>query len=228
MNPAYSTPTRQIARTLVVAALATAASMAATIVGIAPAKAQSSPQLCGPLANHYGPFDYRTERGRLRIVEEFHFTPGVEGLVRGRSGSLGGDLNYTLRTSPNHHRALLATMRFSERLKKLQPPDMEFTVECYLERAVRFKPDDTVSRALFAQYLGKLGRTKEAVAQLDVSVGFAKDNPLSHYNLGLLYAELGEFDKALVQAHTAIKMGLDRPDLKEMLVKAGKWQEPTP
>jgi tetratricopeptide (TPR) repeat protein len=206
------------------------AGLAVVALGASPnsAAAQASPQLCGSLNNHYGPFDYRTEQGRLRIVEEFHFTPQVEMLVSGRSGYIGGDLNYTLRTSPNHHRALLSTMRYAERTKSMKPPEMEFTVECYLERAVRFRPDDTVARGLFAHFLGKQGRTAEAVAQVDAAVQFAKDNPLTHYNLGLLYAELGQYDKALLQAHTALKMGLDRPGLKQKLVEAGKWQEPAP
>src|SRR4051812_47506028 len=63
-------------------------------------------QGCGSLANPYGPFDYRTSKDKLDIVEGAHFTPDVETLRSGSTGSLGADIDYTLRTSPNHHRAL--------------------------------------------------------------------------------------------------------------------------
>ena len=35
-------------------------------------------QVCGSLKNGYGPFDYRTQKGNLVIVEEYHFQPQVE------------------------------------------------------------------------------------------------------------------------------------------------------
>ena len=46
---------------------------------LGPAHAQEAPQpnICGSLSNHYGPFDYRTEKGKLIIVESNHFTPVV-------------------------------------------------------------------------------------------------------------------------------------------------------
>ena len=67
---------------------------------------------CGALQNAFGPFDYRTERGyNLDVVESYHFTPPVEALIRGSSGTIGGDLDYTLRAFPNHDRALNATIR---------------------------------------------------------------------------------------------------------------------
>lgn len=67
---------------------------------------------CGALQNAFGPFDDRTARGyNLDVVGSYHFTPPVEALIRGASGTIGGDLDYTLRAFPNHHRALNATNR---------------------------------------------------------------------------------------------------------------------
>ena len=40
---------------------------------------------CGSLTNAYGPFDYRTRKAELKIVEDFHFTPDVETLRHGAS-----------------------------------------------------------------------------------------------------------------------------------------------
>ena len=51
----------------------------ALALGLGAAHAQEA---CGALGNHYGPFDYRTQRDKLKIVEDYHFNAGVEALVR--------------------------------------------------------------------------------------------------------------------------------------------------
>lgn len=192
-----------------------------------PARAQTpdDPNRCGPIANHYGPFDYRTQRDKLKIVEGAHFVPEVEALIRGHRGHLAQDISYTLHTSPNHHRALIAVWRFSEKMKSPQPKWLPRPVECYFDRAIRFAPDDTVVRILYAQFLAKNGRSNESLPQLDVAVTYAKDNPFSHYNIGLAYFDLKQFDKALVQAHRAAVLGFDRTELADQLKAVDQWKE---
>ena len=184
-------------------------------------------QACGSLENHYGPYDYRTEKdGKLHIVEKFHFSPAVEALIHGDSGYIGADLDYVLMTSPNHHRALLATVRYGERLKTNQPPAMNYSIECYFDRAIRFQPDDTVVREMYARYLGKGGHVKEAKEQREVASSYAKDNAISHYNIGLIYFDLKDYDHALAQAQVASTEGYPRSELRDMLKGVGKWEDP--
>ena len=190
------------------------------------AHSQVNASFCGPLKNHYGPFDYRTQKGSLKIVEEYHFTPLVEALMGGKSGYIDQDIDYTLHTSPNHHRALMALAKLADRNKPAQLARLTHPVECYFERAVRFKPDDTVVRILYAQFLIKAGRKNEVQHHLDTAVTHAKDNPFSHYYIGLAYFEMGFYDKALAQAHTANAMGFEYTILTDKLKAAGKWQEP--
>ena len=144
-----------------------------------PVSAQNAPNVCGDLRNAYGPYDYRNDRDKLPIVESFHFTPEVEALIRGKSGYIGGDLDYTLRAFPNHHRALVSMMNLAEREKNRQPRGARYTVECYFERAVRFAPDDTIVRMLFAIDLNKIGRVQEANQQLEESVKLAGNDPFA-------------------------------------------------
>lgn len=191
--------------------------------------AESPSNPCGMIfTDHYGPFDYRRRAQSVKTVEDFHFTPKVEALVSAQSGYIGGDINYTLRAVPNHHRALIAVMRFTEREKSDQLRGMDFPVECYFDRAIRFMPDDIVVRALYAQFLQKRKRTEEGLRHLDYAVTQAGDSPLSHYNLGLVYLELGEPGKALAQAHRANALGLPQAELADRLKALGKWQEPPP
>jgi tetratricopeptide (TPR) repeat protein len=197
----------------------------------AQAQAQSG-NACGDLANAYGPHDYQTERGQpLRLVERGHFPASVEALAHGKHGKntpVGPDLEYTLRAFPNHHRALLAAQRFSERAKKDPPPGMRLPVECWFDRAVRFRPNDVIVRMLYSQYMASKGQREGALAHLEHAQRFAGDNPFTHYNLGLLYLEMKEFDRALAQAHRAIELGFERDDLKAKLVAAGRWSDTPP
>lgn len=193
-------------------------------------QAQAQADLCGDLSNGYGPYDYRTERGEtLGRVDRAHFPPITEALIRGKAerSPPGPDIDYTLRAYPNHHRALAATIRFGAMTKRDPPPGMRYTVECWLLRATRFRPDDTVARGLYAKFLVERNRAAEAVAQLKIAEGHAGDNPFTHYNIGLLYLEAKDYAAALVQAHRALALGFPRTELKDGLAAAGKWQEPS-
>lgn len=200
----------------------------AALVVPALALAQAGPSICGSLDNgSNGPFDYRVERGkRLEVVEQYHFNARVEALVAGQTGAIADDLNYVLRAFPNHHRALLAMTRLAKRHKAQAAPHAPLSVECYYERALRFRPDDTTARMLFATFLNDVKRPDEAVHQLDRAIELGKDNPFTQYNVGLVFAEMNRFDRALEQAHRALQMGFTRPELKGKLQAAGKWSEP--
>ena len=207
-----------------------------------PALAQVDATFCGSLGNAYGPYDYRSDHhkqapgdqmshpAKRRLVEGAHFTPRVENLIGAQSGGQigppGGDLDYTLRAFPNHHRALISVMRYGERTGSQKPPGLPRVVECYFERAVRFKPDDTTVRMIYSTYLTKNKREAEAIAQLEQATVLAADNPFTHYNIGLSYFDLKLYDKALAQAHKAMALGFERTQLRDLLVKAGQWKEP--
>ncbi len=203
--------------------------LAGLLLGFCPSGAHSQANnSCGDLRNGYGPFDYRKDKTKLPIVEDSHFTPPVEALLRGVSGPIGAELDYTLRAFPNHHRALMAMIRLSVKAKTVKPAGALYTVECYLDRAVRFAPDDTVVRLIFARHLGQTGQKEQALNQMSVAVKQAGDNPLSHFNIGLIYIELGQYEEALTQAHQLIAMDYERPELRKQLEEAGKWRDPPP
>lgn len=194
-----------------------------------PAFAQAVGSSCGTLSSpgQYGPYDYRTDRDKLPIVLGAHFTPEVEALIRGKTGTRpGGDIDYTLRAIPNNHRALMAMMRLGEKEKTPQPSGSRYTIECWFERAVLFRPDDTIVRMIYSSYLNSKGRTPEANSQLELATAHAKDSAFTHYNIGLHYFDLKNYDKALVQAHKAMALGFGQTALRDQLQSVGKWTEP--
>lgn len=183
---------------------------------------------CGDLANgSNGPFDYRSaRRDQVALVEAYHFTPEVESLIRGKSAQIGADINYVLLAFPNHPRALLAMMRLGEKQRTPSPPGAAYSVECYFERALRFREDDNVARMTYATFLSRNARAPEATQQLDRVASNAGDNAFTHFNAGLLYFELKQYDKALARAHAAMALGLPRTELREQLKRVGQWSEP--
>ena len=210
-------------RPVLMAALCCAIGLAA-----APA-AYGQASTCGSLQNHYGPYDYRIEKENLRVVERFHFSSAVEAGLRGVSTTEpGGDLTYILGAFPNHHRALLAMVRYAERMKSAKPPGLQYSVECYFERAIRFRNDDIVARMLYTQYLIKNGREKEAATQVEFGETIAADSAFAHYYLGMLYFDLKNYDRALAKAHKSAELGQDISELRGMLQKVGRWKDPDP
>ena len=182
------------------------------------------------LGNTYGPFDYRATTVQQRaIVENVHFTRQVETLRRGSTGEHpAGDIEYTLGVYPNHHRALVSMDRLAEK-EAAKPPRMgTLTVDCWYERALRWRADDPVARMLYADFLIRQKRIGEAMTQLDYVVSQPLDNPYTRYNAGLLYLRAKACDQALMQAHLSQAEGFVRTELQVGLKAAGKWREPVP
>lgn len=188
-----------------------------------------------PLLAAVGPFDYRTERHYIEKVEVRHFTPAVENLAHGSTGSVWSDLNYTLSAYPNHPRALRAMtklLRLYRSGKKftdkrtydlfhgmdVQHSDPEF----YLQRAVDFAPDDPAVRLLYAIHLHKLGRLDAALKRYKEAQRLQPDNPEVHYDLGLLYFDMKKYSEARRQAKKAYDMGYPLPGLRNKLNAVGQ------
>ena len=188
-----------------------------------------APHPCGAIyTRHYGPYDYRTQREKLRIVEEFHFTPQMEAGIRGVNSTVAGEVNYTLKASPNHHRALVTMMKVVERARQDNLPGMEWPLECYFDRAIRFAHDDPVVRMLYARLLSQRNRRAEAEKQLILASDVAPDNAFTQYNVGLVALEIGNHELALKQAHVARAMGFARPELENALRAVNRWRDPPP
>jgi tetratricopeptide (TPR) repeat protein len=214
----YSARSQQFVASLVCAA-------GLFFLGAGQNEARAADQACGNLAAAQGPYDYRTESHWVKFIEGNHFRPEVEALIRGVSGPVGAEIDFVLRHIPNHHRALLAMTRLSERQQWQRPQGAKYSVDCYYERALRFRHDDVIARLLFTAYLIKRDRRDEALAQLERATIDAGDNGFTHFNIGLQYVDLRVFDKAADAARRALGLGFTRPELIDRLRAAGQWRE---
>lgn len=187
-----------------------------------------------------GPNDYYDPdswiQNYVRLVNEHHLHPAEEQVKKGFTTSTTGqavrniweEIDFTLRWFPNHAEGL----RFMARWLPKYPHPPHKTVIYYFEKAVSYKPTakwrpvDAVARQLYAIYLHKAGKYEEA-EKLYLSALELRPNDIElHYNMGLLYAAMKKYDKALAHAQTAYQHGFPLPGLRNKLVKAGVWQDP--
>lgn len=190
------------------------------------AYAQKRTQFCGDLTNHYGPHDYRNPSSfNLSLVENAHFTPEVEAGIKGMTGDIGGDIDYTLRAIPNHSRALSTMAKIGLRDKKLHLKSAKYPVECYFDRALRFAPDDAMVKAIYGNYLFALGRTDEALDMFKAASEMLPADPTINYNTGLAYFKKKDYASARRHARLAYDQGFPLPGLKSKLAAVGQWDE---
>ena len=165
----------------------------------------------------------------LPIVETYHFTLEVESLQAGATGTHpGGDLDYTLRAFPNHHRALYAMGRYQlMHADTVIAPEARWTADCYFQRAIAFRPDDGVARMLYGIYLSKSERLDQALAQYEVALQIIPGSAELHNNVALLYISMEDYDLARHHAGRAQELGFPLPGARGRLERLGEWRELT-
>lgn len=191
-----------------------------------------SQQPCSPApavnADGVGPFDYTNPVNSKRVanVNNNHFNRNVRSLRKAQTAAhVGSDIDFILRAFPNHHPALDAMMRLAAKEGKERPDGALVSVECYLYRATVFAPEDAIAKGLYGVYLLKAGKRKQALEQLTTANELRPDDRNIHYNLGLLYFDDKDYDKAKQHAKRAYELGFPLEGLKKKLKTAGAWDE---
>lgn len=176
----------------------------------------------------YGPYDYikTSHRTHIPIVEQHHLTPNVINHVKGQEGTIPGDLDYTLRAVPNHHEALLSTIRYQLKLNNkllIENKALLTPVECYLQRAIHFSPNDAASISLYAYYLKEIGSLEKSAKLYETALTIKPNNAKIEYSFSQLLIEKKQYDKALEYAKKAYSHGNPPPGLKNKLISLGIW-----
>jgi hypothetical protein len=181
---------------------------------------------CASLAREqgYGPFDYLLRQSlqfELNIVEKAHFSAESERLMgKGMQGTgPWGDLDYTLRAWPNHHRALNTAIKL-----RMQYDESSFyysnhlpPAECYFERATHYSSKDGTSFMLFGMLLHKLNHLGLAYQKYNIAEQLQPRDDNLKYNIGLLLVDMGRLDEARVYADEVYARGFPFPGLKRKL-----------
>jgi tetratricopeptide (TPR) repeat protein len=160
-----------------------------------------------------------TSKQRLDIVEEYHFTPEIENLVRGITGTVPGELDFVLRALPNHYRGLIAMAKW-QRLHPMAPDQLEgrvYTSDCYFQRAIWVRGDDPKLRILYGTFLYQQGRLPEADREYEVAERLGVSGADLYYNRGLLKFQQGDYAAARAYADKAYALNYPLPGLRNKL-----------
>lgn len=178
-------------------------------------------QCFGQPTGNFGPFDYRTRKDKLPIVENYHFKPEMEQLRFGRLQDSMDNIRYTITKFPNHHRALYSAVRFSLMSSASRSLKRTHPAECYLQRAIAYAPNDSVPYQLFGLYLHRLDQPEQALPLYRKAVELSPRDPMLRYNFGLVLMDLKQYDEALTQAQVAYGAGIEFPGLRSRLERQG-------
>ena len=177
----------------------------------------------------FGPFDYRDRakfQGELFITEEYHLTPEILQLQQATTTAAINDIQYTLMAWPNHPQALYAAYEY--RLKRNRG---EFSrsinspspVECHLQRAIKFSPNDPVPYMILGMLMHEFERYETALKSYRKANALLPNDVITLYNMGLTLVALERYEEAVVVAQEVYSTDFPLPGLKNKLANAGHW-----
>ena len=168
--------------------------------------------------------DYYTARSAVDIelltaVEKYHLQPGYEKLSEKRYEAAFADAKFILRYFPNHPKAL---MMLSEICNRWQSPDCN--PDEWFEKAVSRNPAVSETYVLYGIYLHRTKRFDAAVKSYKQALEIDPMSLNAHYNLGLAYVDLKQYELANQHAQKSYALGAPFPGLREKLKRVGAWK----
>jgi tetratricopeptide (TPR) repeat protein len=165
------------------------------------------------------------DRALLKTVHLNHLQPGISKMQKGEGGGAKNitgalaDFEFILRYFPNDPEALNLASELCTRYKAQKCP-----TDLWFQNAIARNPDAAMTYVVFGIHLQRVGRPDLAVASLRKAISLQPDSVNAHYNLGLAYFELKDYDQANREAQQSYALGAQLPGLKDKLVKVGKWK----
>jgi len=215
---------RWAAALFVVAGMSVSTALAASGLSVSP----DLDRACGPVRSvsiAEGVQDYRASPDIVKAVDHFHTDLAAKELDAGQLNLIvKQNLEFTLRTVPNHIRALQMLIRYEIAGGK------EFGLprtECYLSWARQFAPNDESVYVVGGYFFWKKHDAQRAEEWWQGALAINPHSADANYNLGLLYAEKGNYDAALKCAKAAYAAGYPLQGLRRALERAGRWETPS-
>lgn len=155
----------------------------------------------------------------LAAVEKYHLQPGYDKLAKKHYQAAFGDARFILNYFPNHPRALVL---LSDICGRWQSP--ECNPDRWIENAVSRNPSVAATHVIYGIYLHRAKRFEAAVTAYKQALDIDPMSVSAHYNLGLSYVELKQFELANQHAQKSYALGAPFPGLREKLKQVGFWK----
>lgn len=165
--------------------------------------------------SYYGNYDPE----HLGAVERHHLPQAHDKATWDNPTYAWRDVEFILRHFPNHPDALMLAIDLSLKSRDLYQPALEM-----FEKAVAFDTKPAPPWVIFGIFYHRHGKPEKAV---DCYLEALERDPAlaeAHYNLGLAYLKLKQYEEANQAAQKAYALGYPLPGLRRRLEEAGKWQ----
>ena len=181
-----------------------------------------SPAATAQQANndYYAPRPTQAERQLFNNVQGHHLAPGRAAMEKGEFPPALEHFEFILGYYPNHPQALFA---LSELCLKWKHPTCDLKAEQWLQKAIERNPEAAQSYVVQAMHLHRKNKLDAAVKVYKRAIELAPNSVNAHYNLGLAYADLKQYDLANLHAQKSLALGANLPGLRARLEKVGKW-----
>lgn len=163
----------------------------------------------------------------LALTHRHHFNEDVEALRAGITTEPIGDVDFVLRSFPNHHRALYTSMQYRLKHRKWPKKSKWQPAECSYQRAINFSPRDLTIRSQYAILQYKFRKYEDALETYRAADKLNPDDPLLQYNMALTMVKLKKYKEARAVAEKVYASGFPLPGLRNKLITAGHWKDET-
>lgn len=193
--------------------------MAGLQLGSLPVFAQSRDYALPGGQDYYEPRTTEDQIRTLANVQLYHLGPGLEQLKLGRYHQALEHFEFILRYYPNHPQVLrlVSDMCLKARGKYCKVADEWF------EKALALNPAVGTTHLLHGFHMHRTRHVKEAVKAYQRAIELQPNSRDAHYNLGLAYADLKQYELANQHAQRSYQLGANMPGLRYRLEKLGKW-----
>tara|TARA_R110002110_G_scaffold415858_2_gene658576 strand:+ start:10939 stop:11526 length:588 start_codon:yes stop_codon:yes gene_type:complete len=164
--------------------------------------------------NYYVPAPDRL----LENVEKYHLQQGIDKIKKGQFEYAWSEFAFMLHYFPNHPIALQHISSLAMQVEK------NSRAQKYFDRAIKLYPQESATYALYGIFMHKIENYHEAVALYQQAISIDNSPAEYHYNLGLSYLALQQYDQAYQSAQKAYNLGYPLPGLKNQLVAEGAWK----
>ena len=172
--------------------------------------------------DYYNPGTGTDERADWQNAHQFHLGPAFDAMKRGNWGPARDNLEFILRVFPNSPLALNGISELC--VLKWRSPKCD--ADSWMEKAVAVNPSIATTWIIYGIHLQREKRPAEAVEKFKRGLELRPDDINGHYNLGLAYFDLKDYDNANKQAQMSYALGAPLPGLRDMLKRVGAWKPP--
>lgn len=164
--------------------------------------------------NYYVPAPDRL----LENVEKYHLQLGIDKLRAGQYEYAWSEFAFMLHYFPNHPIALQYISEISMQTEQHEK------AKRYFERAIKLYPQESATYALYGIFMHKIAAFELAISYYQQAIALDDTPAEYHYNLGLSYLALDQYEQANQAAQKAYHLGYPLLGLKNQLVAKGAWK----